>query len=68
MSDQTEENNDDLSMKDVFVLSVVATPTIMGVGAIARLGYDPRRRGHQQAQGAEEQEEPEVTVSQTKSP
>ena len=45
MSDQTEENNDDLSMKDVFVLSVVATTTIMGVGAIARLGYDLAEEG-----------------------
>lgn len=39
MQNETEEN-ENLNLKDVFVLSVIATTTIIGVGALARLGYD----------------------------
>lgn len=40
MKNQTQNEEDNLSMKDVVVLSAVATATIIGVGALARLGAD----------------------------
>lgn len=40
MSNSENEKNDNLTIKDVVVLSTVATATVMAVGGLARLGYD----------------------------
>lgn len=40
MTKPENEKNENLSVKDVVVLSTVATATIMAVGALARIGGD----------------------------
>jgi hypothetical protein len=40
MKQNETEENENLTFKDVVVLSAAATATIIGVGALARLGYD----------------------------
>jgi hypothetical protein len=40
MSNSENEKNENLSVKDVVVLTTAATATIMAVGALARIGSD----------------------------
>jgi hypothetical protein len=40
MTKPENEKNENLTIKDVVVLSTVATATVMAVGGLARLGYD----------------------------
>jgi hypothetical protein len=39
-NNETNEKNENLTLKDVVVLSAAATATIMAVGGLARLGHD----------------------------
>lgn len=45
MDNQTEEINENLSVKDVIVLTTVATAVIIGVGGLAKLGRDLAEEG-----------------------
>lgn len=40
MTKNQNEENENLSVKDVVILSAAATATIMAVGSLARIGYD----------------------------